>query len=406
MKIKRFLPICLLMGSFILTSCDLLDNLMGGHKKKDSESGEKVAYQGKQGATELSKEEWEQAFSLEELALRRNCHLEVSQEQTQVNMDIDNGKFKMDVPYSDQPVYFHFTEVDSSNNVAGTYYSPDGNGGYNSGADKETLDLTMAQFGVIYLKYESFKYDSSSKMYKADNYKYEISYQGQTALSLDCSDCKVTIEDGFPKKLECNIVEGGNGQSEEQPEPMHYEANFSRYNAITVELPQAGENGNNGNGGNSSLPDIKGNEITYDQLYSKFVERATPGYLHASLKVTVDDGEGNTQSMTITATKVEGTWVMDNEEFNEVDLNSMIITEEMMQELAEEAKDPGINLHFYTNNEKTGYIITMSESYINLESGVNEQTDIQLYLDQYFYVTAEYVNSNGSYTAMEITWSF
>ena len=85
MKIKRFLPICLLMGSLLLTSCDdLLNNFMGGNKKKSSEESSLnngAGYQGKQGATELSKEEWELAFSLEELALRRNCHLEVTQEE-------------------------------------------------------------------------------------------------------------------------------------------------------------------------------------------------------------------------------------------------------------------------------------------------------------------------------------
>ena len=155
MKVKKLFGIPLLAGSLLLSSCeDLLSNLMGGGKKsKDNESGEKVAYQGKQGATELSKEEWELAFSLEELALRRNCHLEVTQEETQMKMDIDNGKFKIDVPYSSESVYFHFTDVDSSKMITGTYYYSNGNGGYDSGTDKEPLDLTMAEFGVIYLDY-------------------------------------------------------------------------------------------------------------------------------------------------------------------------------------------------------------------------------------------------------------
>ena len=413
MKVKKLFGIALLAGSLLLSSCeDLLSNLMGGGKKsKDNESGEKVAYQGKQGATELSKEEWELAFSLEELALRRNCHLEVTQEETQMKMDIDNGKFKIDVPYSSQPVYFHFTDVDSSKMITGTYYYSNGNGGYDSGTDKEPLDLTMAEFGVIYLDYDAFTYDKSSKMYKADTYKYEVTYQGQTALSLDCSDCKVTIEDGFPKKLECNIVAGGNGQSDEEPEPMHYEANFSRYNAITVELPQAGENGGNGgNGGNSDksqLPTIDGQQISFEQLNNYFNEReVVPNYSEASIEVAITDGATINQTVSFTASKVEGNWVINNADYESIDMESFIITEEMMAELEQEAQDPSIEkLNFYSNNKvKGGYIIEMKQTVLDEETGTNSSVEIQLYLNQYFYVTAEYVMSDGIYEAIEINW--
>lgn len=389
------------MGSFILTSCDLLDNLMGGPKKKDSESGEKVAYQGKQGATELSKEEWEQAFSLEELALRRNCHLEVKQDEREMKMDVDNGKFKIDVPsYEMSSIYMNFTGM-SGKDIKGVQYYPNSDGTYSTHEDQEQLDLVMAELGLIYLDYSAFNYDSSSKMYKADSYHYECTYQGRSALSLDCSNCEVTIEDGFPKKLECTIVEGADGDRT----GVHYEANYSRYNAITVNLPQVGENGGNGGNNNATLPDVNGQEISFEQLNNRFIERATPNYTKAALDVTVNDGSTN-QTISLNASLVDGNWVVAEAGFESIDMSSFVITEEMMADLETESQDPNIELKFFLNNAaKGGYVITMAEEYLDEETGVNEKVKIQLYLDQYFYVTAEYVMTLDTYEGIEITWA-
>ena len=408
MKVKKLFGIALLAGSLLLSSCeDLLSNLMGGgNKSKDNESGEKQGYQGKQGQTELSKEEWELAFSLEEFALRRNCHVEVVQENSTAILDVDNGKFKIGVPYSSSEVYFHFTEVDSNKNVTGTYYYPNGNGVYSTGTDTEPLDLTMSELGIIYLDYDAFTYDKSSKMYKADSYHYEIKYQGETALSLNCSDCKVTIEDGFPKKLESTIVVEG----EESEEELHYVATYSRYNAITVELPQAGENGGNGgNGGNSGmsqLPAIDGQEISFEQLNDKFAQRATPNYNNASINVTVTDGATVNQTVSFTASKVEGNWVVNEADFESIDMSEFVLTEQMMAELEQEAQDPSVDvLKFYSDNKTKGaYIIEMKQTVLDEETGINESVEIQIHVNEYFYITAEYVVSDGVYEAIEINW--
>ena len=409
MKFKRFLPICLLAGSLLLTSCeDLLNNFMNGGKK-DNDSSEKRAYQGKQGATKLSKDEWEQAFSLEEMALRRNCHLEVTQDEVAMKMDIDNGKWKINVPYSsgqNLDVYFEFTDV-AAGLVTGTYYYPDGNGGYQTGIDKEPLNLAMAEFGIIYLEYDKFEYDSSSKMYKADNYHYEVSYQGQTALSLDCEDCKVTIEDGFPKKLECEIVAGADGQEEgEAAEPTHYEAVFSRYNAITVNLPNGSNNGGNngGSGSNYTLPAVTGTEISYDDLYNAYLVKPTANFTNAVVNVTADTGTGTTENVTVTASLVDGVWKLDGDiaSDEEVDLSTLIISEEMIVELREELNTQGVDAHIYQNTSKGKYAISMSQTAYS--EGEMYDVQIQLYMNEYFYVTAEYIVMNSIYEAIEIEW--
>ena len=408
MKVKKLFGIALLAGSLLLSSCeDLLSNLMGGGNKKDDETSEQKGYQGKQGQTQLSKEEWELAFSLEEFALRRNCHLEVKQDEREMKMDVDNGKFKIDIPsYEMSSIYMDFTGM-SGKDIKGVQYYPNSDGTYSTHEDQEQLDLVMAELGIIYLDYSAFNYDESSKMYKADSYHYECTYQGKSALSLDCSNCEVTIEDGFPKKLECTIVEGADGDRT----GVHYEANYSRYNAITVNLPQAGENGNGGNGGNSgksNLPAIDGEEISYEQLYNKFSQRATPNYNNATIDVTITDGGTMNEVVSITASKVEDNWVINEEGYEEaIDMESFVITDEMMQELPEEAKDPSIlKLKYYSDNKaKGGYIIEMEQTALDEETGTQQLVEMQIHLNQYFYITAEYVATNGLYEAFEITWA-
>ena len=339
MKVRKLFGIALLAGSLLLTSCDeLINNFMGGNKKKSSEETSQnngAGYQGKQGATKLSKEEWELAFSLEEFALRRNCHLQVTQDEREMNLDVDNGKFKIDVPtYSQYPFYMHFTGM-SGDDIQGVQYYPNDDGTYSIHEDQEKLNLVMAEFGLIYLKYNSFTYDSSSKMYKADNYHYEITYQGRTALSLVCEDCEVTIEDGFPKKLACTIVEGADGDRS----GVHYEANYSRYNAINVELPtvnSGGNSGNNGNTGNNDenpLPDVDGEEIPFELFYNEYTVRVIPNYTNVTATVLLDMGTEGNYSFSYTATKVDGVWTPNDTNSSQMDFNELIFDDEMMQEL-------------------------------------------------------------------------
>ena len=411
MKVRKLFGIALLAGSLLLTSCDeLINNFMGGNKKKSSEETSQnngAGYQGKQGATELSKEEWELAFSLEEFALRRNCHLQVTQDEREMNLDVDNGKFKIDVPtYSQYPFYMHFTGM-SGDDIQGVQYYPNDDGTYSIHEDQEKLNLVMAEFGLIYLKYNSFTYDSSSKMYKADNYHYEITYQGRTALSLVCEDCEVTIEDGFPKKLACTIVEGADADRS----GVHYEANYSRYNAVNVEIPTNGNGGNNGgNGGNAnaSFPKFNGTEISYEQFYNKFVERAKPGYQSVLITANMEVG-GDRQTATLSASLVDGSWVIDGVDSEELSVENFIISGEMMTELGEEINDPNNNaeIKIYSDNDNPGYfVMTMSESALNPETGATMEVAIQYHLNQYFYATAQYVYGDGAFESVEIQWKY
>ena len=404
MKFKRILPICLLAGSLLLSSCDdLLNNFGGGKKNKDDDTSDLVGYQGKQGATELSKAEWEKAFSLEEFALRRNCHVDVSQSTMAISLDVDNGKFKVVEPGSSYEVYIKFDGVDADKNISGTAYSLGANGTYVSHPDKEPLDLTMAEFGIIYLDYDSFTYNSSSKMYTSNKYHYEVEHQGEKAIDIDCYNCEVTIEDGFPKKLECDVDLGMDG---DQQMLVHYVASYSKYNAITVDLPNTGNNNNgssNNNGGNNGLPAINGKEINFSQFKSAYQAKATPNYNTAVLTITINDGATMNQTVTVSATKVNGKWVMDDANYESIDLETMLLTDEMMAELETEVSDPQYDIHFY--QKSNGYVIAMSQQYVaDSETGKMETIDVQLHVDQYFYTTAEYISSGGVYESIDIQW--
>ena len=86
--------------------------------------------------------------------------------------------------------------------------------------------------------------------------------------------------------------------------------------------------------------------------------------------------------------------------------NSVVEKQRHQLELEQEAQDPSKEkLNFYSNNKvKGGYIIEMKQTALDEETGTNRSVEIQMYLNQYFYVTAEYVMSDGIYEAIEINW--
>ena len=296
----------------------------------------------------------------------------------------------------------------SGDDIQGVQYYPNNDGTYSIHEDQEQLNLVMREFGLIYLEYNSFTYDSSSKMYKADNYHYEITSKGRTALSLDCEDCEVTIEDGFPKKLKCTIVEGADGDRS----GVHYEANYSRYNAVNVEIPTNGNGGNNGgNGGNAnaSFPKFSGTEISYEQFYNKYVERAKPGYQSAAITATTIDKSGNSESVDMTATLVDGAWVVDGVDSEDFDLSGLILSDEMMRDLEEEINDTEVeaDVKIYSDNDNIGsYIVTMSASATDPQSGITYSSQAQYHFNQYFYATAVYAASDGVFESAVINCKY
>lgn len=396
MKIKRLLFVSLLAGSLLFTSCDSANSKK---KKSDEDETSIKGYQGKQGATELSEEEWEQAFSLEELALRRNCHLKVTQESV-LEMDIDNSKWKVDVPYYDDPMYFKFDSVDKNGKISGTYYYPYDDE-YKSGKDEEQLDVTMArEFGIMYLDYTKFTYDSADKVYKADTYNYVVNFQNQKVVDMTASNCVVTIQDGFPKTIDCDLTFADSTRA------THYTAEFSKYNAVTVTLPGqqpiGGNNNFNNSNTSSSLPKPTGNKTTYNELYSAFQNRRQGNFNYAEITVYIDAGAQGKMNGTATATLTDGQWVMTSSgQQTNVDLNELIMTEATMQELGDASQYPaGAVVEYYYNSQTNQYIVYISYEY------QGDYISVNMYLNSYFYAVKEEILANGIYEEMTINWLY
>ena len=402
MKTKSLLLISLLAGSLLFTSCDALNKTK---KKLDDDETTLKGYQGKQGATELSEAEWKLAFSLEELALRRNCHLKVTQESV-LEMDIDNSKWKVDVPYYDDPMYFKFKSVSKSGLLSGTYYYPYDEGVYKSNEDEEQLDLTMArEFGIMYLNYADFTFDSIDEVYRSDNFNYKVNFQGQTVVNMTVSNCEVVIQDGFPKYIDCDLTFADSTRA------THYLAEFTNYNRVTVTLP----NQNNGNKNNSSsniiggsstshvaLEKPAGTKITYSELYRAFQNRQIGNFNYATIDVYIDAGAQGKNSGNATASLVNGEWVLSaGGEQTNVDFASFIMTEAMMQDLNNPSDYPdGVTPEYYYNASTNQYIICVSYGY------QGDYISTNMYLNSYFYVVRDEVLVNGIYEELIISWYY
>ena len=406
MKLKRLLPICLLAGSLLLTSCeDLLSAFMGGANRRSNSNQQNsedygTGYQGKQGATELNEEEWNRAFSLEEFAFRRSCHFEMVESSTLISIDVDNGKFKIDLNYAlssyrNPSYYFSFEKSARPGYINGTAYAPSGEDGskYQTSSGEERLDVLMAQFGVVTYDYKDFHYDSKNKQYTSDAFLITIG-EGQQATTLSCLSGVITIEDGFPKSVDFDYINSNGDESK-----SHYNAIYSKYNQTVVTLPDLNGNNNNNNGGNT-LPTPEGEQISYNELYQAYLKRPEATYNHATYRVTSEGTSLGKVTYTGAVTLNYGMWESENDDSTlDLDFDSFMIGDEMIAELAEvpEAEVSEIEYYFNANNEE--YIVHAYYVAMGIEISAN------IYIDKYFYVNAEFIAMEETYTAVELEWS-
>ena len=396
MKGKRFLPILLLSASLLLTSCeDLLSGFMGGNNKKssnneDSENyGGGQGYQGKQGATELSKEEWDLAFSLEEFALRRSCHVEAGHSMSMSTMDVDNGKFLISVQ-GEEMGYFNFDKIENDMAYV-TYYYKGENGSYMSGSEQAPLGYTMAEFGILEYDYNDFKYDSGSKSYKANSFHYEVSYMGQVATSINGSNAIIKIEDGFPKSVEFDFEMDG----DEEIGTLHYTANYSNYNKTVVKLPDV-NGGNNNN--NNNIPEL-GDEITFAEFSAAFAKREKASFNHVVATVSSDSASATNYSFE--ATYYQGMWEVEENDngFDQEAVTSLILDEETLAEMQQSMSQLDIN--FYHDSKKNTY--SYYYSYTMAEYGIS-MSGLATY-NSAFYAIYEVAELMGTRSEMEVEWS-
>ena len=405
MKVRKLLGISLLAGSLLLTSCeDLLKNFMGGNSKKSSEdTSEHIqGYQGEQGKTELTKEEWNAAFSLEEFALRRSCHVDIAQTTTAMSSDVDNGKMHYELIYNRQAVgegYLHFNYMDKNGLANVTLYSPSSDGTYEQETQSVPLDLMMAELAIISYDYNDFTYSVSSKTYSSPKFTYTVNYQNQQALQLVGENATIAIKDGFPSLVMFNIVNG----EENDIDSNLYEAVYSNYNKTVVTLPDDNGGNNNNNNGGTDLPDPEGEEITFKQFYDAFKKRPEANFNHSEYQMVINYGSllGD-EDMNITGSQTlrYGMWEEDGETDYDIDMSSMILTDESLDGYDPTALGEEGEVSFYYNAKNKQYIIRVD--YQLSEAGISAN----MYYNEYFYGVREEMNLGGEMSAtVEIKWS-
>lgn len=393
MKTKKFLFMALLSGVLVVSACN-----MSSSKKKDNDDEDEIGsnfqaddYKGQEGATELSKEEWEKAFSIEETVMHRSVKVSFratsQSSDVTANTEIDHGKLKMSETYEGQAMSF-YVNVDSvaaDGTVRYTYYYPGGeNGEYRSFSMSDNKQYLTADLGILEYAYEDFTYDSSSKTYKSGAFTYEVS-SDQT---LYVSQCEITIKDGFPSKVELDGEASG--------ETGHFTVNYSNYGKVKVTIPGQENNkpSSQQQGGDFSLP-IGGNsqqqggsqtgysEISYNQLLSAYRNRPQANFNYASANVSY-----NGTAQTVSASLVNGEWVSASGE--DYDFSGLIVDDEMMERLPNSSSG---TLTYYQNGNQ--YLIR----------NVEDSGTYNIYVNQYFYITAEYIEMSGMSMSVEVTWS-
>ena len=415
MKAKKFLFMALLSGVLVLSSCDLMSS-----KKKSKDDDEDTIgsnfqpddYRGETGATELSEEDWEKAFSLEETIMHRSVKVAFQSRATSgsnsgssnsVTTEIDHGKMKINSGTGMSQggsTYVQINSFTSDGQANVTIYSQNSDGSwqdftYSSGYHSMCMDL-----GILEYDYNAFTYDSSSKTYKSNK---TFTYSASSYQSIDVTSCEITIKDGFPSKvsLEGSSSDGVTGT---------FTATYSNYGKVKVSLPNQQAptgsssredlyssmmpignsseyfpSGNSSQQGGSQSQSALGTEITYNQFISAYNSRPQPNFNYASAVMVY-----NGTTITGTASLVNGQWTSED---SSLDFNGLIMGDEMLESLTSSAD--GYTIQFYRNGS--------NNSYAFLITGDSEVETI--YLNQYFYVTGEIIQTSGMTITVEVNWS-
>ena len=348
-------------------------------------------YQGKQGVTELTREEWEQAFSLKEQALYRSFVYGVqSSQSTYTSIEFDHGKVKYDNVITQ--LYYKFDGV-ANGIVSGTSYAVS-NGIVATNPVSEQLDLLMAQFGIINYNYNDFTYNPETKKYTASRFTYKIESKGETALSLIGSNAVIEIENGLPKSIRFDYINEGDDVGS-----MQYMADYSNYNAVAVSIPSTG--GNGGNNNNHLNPE--GKQITYMEFAKAYNERSKAPYNHVSYSVSNVSISGQSGSgYQNSADLVNGEWVTNGSTDNQLLPSDYIFTDNHLASFkaASNGQIEGYSIEFYYNSPENEYIV-----YVNYAYQADSTYEALIYLDQYFYFTKEIAYRNDMHSTINIYWS-
>ena len=398
MKVKKLFGIALLAGSLLLSSCDdILANFGGGNKKKSSEDEnsengnnyEGSGYTGKTGATELSKSEWELAFSLEETALRRNVRISCTQPYYSMVSELDNGKLALYEIYQGQtsdPVFVKFNSVTNGQVSYDGYYKEGGT--WQSVKQTDDLKYIMAEMGILEYKYEDFTYSASTKTYNAPSFNYSFN-AGNETIAIKVSEAIITVKDGLPAKVELDYISDDYSETER----IHVTAEYSDYGKVKVDLP---EGNNNNQNQNNDIPVPEGEEITFAEFKKAYEARKEASFNHVKIAVSEEGTIGNE---TMEATLIYGMW--EGDDISDEVVRGFILDDEMLTEMREQTAT--LNVKYYHDSKANTY--AFSYSYSADMMGESFSMSANVIYNQYFYAIQEDVAMSNFVESILMEWS-
>ena len=339
MNIKRVALLAFLTSSLLLTSCDFLAPL--NNKNGSVQEGTKV-----------SKEEWNNAFSLRDTVFNRNVKITYFADYKQgLYVEHDNGKVKMTYTYDgvdeeDEIRYFNFKSVNNNQATLDYYYFEEGV--WTVEENVEQFDYCLTQFGLLAYDYDNFTYDYTKHVYRSESYTYEIKGEElEYAFKLSITDCVISLTNGLPKQIDFDFVNEGS-TDDYTYEKRHFTAVYTDYDKVNVELPSEQQS-------EFVFPKPKGQQITFSEFERAFNNRKTAEYNHFTMYQR--DVETQSESIVMEATYVYNMWESDYDDyFVDSSIKVYIINEAFLNNIKKRMEEEwGFEASFYYDEQSKTY---------------------------------------------------
>lgn len=398
MKISKLFTISLLAGSLLLSSCDMLTPKRNRSRSNGDDTSlnyQSNDYQGKKGASELSRDEWEKAFNLKDTLFNRSvtvsCSASSGAESMVMNVEIDHGNMKAfeSQGTNSRIMYVRCNDINAAGYVTGEFINDRGNASYDISSFTAHIDELMAEFGILEYRYDKFQYNSKTAQYESEGYEHHLS-TGTTTIEI--ADASIEIKDGLPNKVVFSF--------DSSDTKMTYVSTYSKYGQTNVKIPNTNDAGDSNNQNvDIDIERPNAEKITFEAFSSLCYLKVhdAPNYNYVTVNGEVRNNGKLTEIIDKTAILRIGLWqsISDNS-FTHNDVKSLIMDEENLYNLT---SDKGATYEFYVDNKASdcSYIYFYDNS-----SSLNFKALITLNL--YFHVIKEEIIMDRFYEKININW--
>lgn len=348
MKLNKILTISLLSGSMLLCSCDFLFPRKKADNQNYGSNVNKDDYQGKTGVTKLNEEDWNRAFSYEEMIYHRSFTVDyaisINESSAAAKAEIDHGNVR--ITSEGEEIYLSYSPIRDDGKVTVTLIQ-NINGQIDSEAYTGNFIDVSSIIGFAQFPYNAFTYDSVNATYTADSFTFPEIDGGDDFYGADAT---IEIKDGLPNFVTFNY--------KEEERTYLYSATYSEYGKTVVSLPGINKDNDDFY---RHLTKPTGNLITFDDflMACERVENNRPEYTFVR---TLGDRYKNGKNDIII--HIEGYFIADKWQVHdgyadkvadETEATNMIFTSELINSF--EINSPYYSYEFYYNSKENCYYV-------------------------------------------------